>query len=134
MVQLSKRTQMQQKSHYLSTSIETSPSSAMGGAGVWRHSERREGGGAGDRDRLRRGDMGFGASETGRQGGWLKGVVIFAKVVTGAYSCQLLELPFRHLLQQLPHCLDPEPVVPLLSRQVAEPDYLQELESAVSLA
>ena len=65
MVQLSKRTRMQQKSHYLSTSIETSPSSATGGAGVWRRGERREGGGAGDRDRLRHGDMGCGSSETG---------------------------------------------------------------------
>ena len=65
MVQISKRTPMEQKSHYLSTSIETSPSSATGGAGVWRCSERWEGGGAGDCDQLRHGDMGFGSSETG---------------------------------------------------------------------
>ena len=50
-------------SHYLLTSIETSPSSVAGGAGDWRHGERRDGGGAGDRDRLRRGDVGVGSSE-----------------------------------------------------------------------
>ena len=56
---------MQQKSHYLSTSIKTSPSSAMGGAGVWRRGERWEEGGVGDHDRLQCRDMGFGSLETG---------------------------------------------------------------------
>ena len=79
------------------------------------------------------GTWALGPQKQGQQGGWSKGVVILAKVVMGAYGRQLLELSFWHLLQRLPHRLYPEPAVPLVSGRVAEPDYLQEPESAVSL-
>ena len=79
------------------------------------------------------GTWALGPRKRGWQGGWSKGVAMSAKVVTGAYSRRLLELPLRHLLQRLPHCPYPEPAVPLVSGRVAEPDFLQELESAVSL-
>ena len=79
------------------------------------------------------GTWALGPRKRGQQGGWSKGVAMFAKVVLGAYGRRLLELPFRHLLQRLPHCPYLEPAVPLVSGQVVEPDFLQEPESAVSL-